>query len=90
MVTVALLGMLILLFQHIFLHYTWRQQKKVNMRRLMKSKKKEEKKCTINKLLILIQRLRLSQCITVHTLHSHTIIGGYIATLTYNQHYIIT
>ena len=28
MVTVALLGILVLLFQHIFLHHTWRQQKK--------------------------------------------------------------
>ena len=37
MVTVALLGILALLFQHIFLHYTWRQQKKVrktNMRNI--------------------------------------------------------
>jgi len=43
MVTVALLGILVLLFQHIFLHYIWRQHKKVrktNMRTLMKSKKK--------------------------------------------------
>ena len=28
-VTVALLGILVLLFQHIFLHYAWRQEKKV-------------------------------------------------------------
>jgi len=28
MVTVPLLGILVLLFQHIFLHYAWRQQKK--------------------------------------------------------------